>query len=164
MDPLASEENTLADYIAQTSQGLETVLRIPQHVSAGVLALAIAAAVVGAWLAVRKILELIRGWQSERHVREAMGEHRAEAARREAYEHARMLSPEPRGLRREGPAAEGAGDGTRAAPMTPRKVDAPIPETFSPQTGHDPDRLLLAVVTTLIILAGLATLIFILRQ
>jgi len=54
-------------------------------------------------------VELIRGWQSERHVHEAMGEHRAEAARREAYEHARMLTPEQRGLRRAGTAAKSTG-------------------------------------------------------
>ena len=108
----------------------------------------------------RKILELIRGWQSERHVREAMGEHRAEAARREAYEHARMLSPEQRGLWREGTAAKSTG----ATSASPFRVDEAIPEAFAPRMDHDPERLLLAMVTTLVILAGLATLFFFLRQ
>lgn len=150
MEPITSEESALYEYVARTSQGLETVLRIPQQVSTALIALALAAAVVGAWLGVRRLLALFSGWQNARRIDAAISEHRAAISRREAYAHARLRTPEERGLKPAPPAADDD-------PVAPAEA---VPPAFAPRPPRQTERLLLGALATLIILSAIITLLF----
>lgn len=145
---MTSEEGALYECIEKTSQGLETAFRIPQHVSAGIMAVALAVVVVGGWLAVRRLRTLFGGWMAGRRLREAVSDHRAETHRREAYHHARMLTPVERGLKPQ-PQAEAR------ASAPPAPAEAP----FAPRSRWNADRILLIVIGVLLVLSALVALI-----
>jgi hypothetical protein len=145
---ITSEEGALYGYLDKTSEGFESLFRVPQSVSAGAIALAIAVAAVGGWIAIRKLLQIIRGQVADRVIREAISQHRAEEYRREAYHHARMLTPEERGLKPE-PRGQGSGPIEKSA--------APL-RAFAPRAFWTSERVLFAAIVGLVVVSAIIAL------